>query len=68
MRITLPVTKYTEFDLPEEATDNLLLDILYADYHTTWKQHANANLITAIKAVFHLYSGQDIDDMQVTLH
>lgn len=64
MKLTIPLIKYTELDLSDEASDNLILDILYNDYQETWKYSENKKLVNAIKYVFKGYSGQNIEDMR----
>ena len=68
MKLTIPVTKMTEFDLSDDMTDNILLDILYNDYHETWKHAASPDFLDAIKLVFLMYSEEVLDDMQERVH
>ena len=68
MKLTIPVTTMTEFELSDDMTDNILLDILYHDYHETWKHSASPAFLDAIKLVFLMYSEEDLDDMQERVH
>lgn len=70
MKITLPVTKYQEFDIDEEVMDNILLMVLYEDYHTVVKENfsEDAEFIKAMKKVYEMYSGSDIEDVREKLH